>query len=541
MFGLVLVLSVLGYPAAAEAAPQGNVDGRIAFDSVREGVRNIYAIDPPTPSVPSPAPTQLSFGGADARPSWSPPGITDIQQNPPPPRWATALAFQRTFEGNTDIYRVLVPPSGAPTAQPERVTTHPAADTAPSWAPEFVPGTPERPVGTHPPIAFERDINGNRDIFIANSDGSDETNLTSTPESDEANPDWAFPVRGLWGRQAGGSGAALLAFDSNRSGRRDIWVMEVRYNAAAAPPYEPAALHNVTAGQPTSLNPSWYVFAPGSTPLPRIAFSGPDQDGGNSQIHSMELQPVAPFTEIDTSSLTSDAAEEAAPAWSPLGTRIAYESTRDQNSEIYVMDPDGPDETDTNVTRFPGPDRNPDWEAPVRRNADAFPVRPRGRRARRRARQAIVQLAPPDLAPSAGTSPPTQISPRCTRTASARTHVLRGTRRRDVLCGTAGNDIINAGRGNDVIRARGGHDVIRAGPGDDVVDAGGGQDDVRGGSGNDRLNGGAGRDDVSGGPGRDRLTARDRRRDRISGGPGNDRARIDLRLDRVASVERLQP
>jgi len=57
--------------------------------------------------------------------------------------------------------------------------------------------------------------------------------------------------------------------------------------------------------------------------------------------------------------LTYDPAADLAPVWSPDGTRIAFESLRDGNSEIYVMDADGSNQA--NLTRHEADDHAPAW------------------------------------------------------------------------------------------------------------------------------------------------------------------------------------
>ena len=47
------------------------------------------------------------------------------------------------------------------------------------------------------------------------------------------------------------------------------------------------------------------------------------------------------------------------PRWSSDGTRIGFESGRDGNPEIYVMNADGSNQT--NVTRNPASDADFDW------------------------------------------------------------------------------------------------------------------------------------------------------------------------------------
>jgi len=57
--------------------------------------------------------------------------------------------------------------------------------------------------------------------------------------------------------------------------------------------------------------------------------------------------------------LTNDTATDAAPAWSPDGTRVAFHSDRDGNDEIYVMDADGSDLE--RLTNHGSGDREPAW------------------------------------------------------------------------------------------------------------------------------------------------------------------------------------
>jgi WD40-like Beta Propeller Repeat/RTX calcium-binding nonapeptide repeat (4 copies) len=533
---VVLVATIC---STAAAVPRGDCNGRIAFDSLRSGNGDIYVIDappyPPRTATPAPdtTPTRLTASDApDVKPSWSPPSRSGCDADPVPP--PTLIAFQRTSNGNTDIYR-LDPASPEPTGTPERVTTDPAADTAPVWAPDSIPGSPSF---DYPPIAFERNINGKRDIFIATFDGAIESNLTSTDDVDEANPEWS-------------SRSSYLTFDSDQGGRREIWVMDVIYNANSGE-FESLAKRQVTAGPAgSSFNPSWFMFTEdlpneqNPDPIDWIAFAGTDTDGGDSQIHVVESPRVGPpFSQVDPNEnyrLTTNPSDDTAPAWSPRGDRIAYQSNRDGNAEIYVMDPFEEGENDVNLTQFPGSDQNPDWEAPAGPTAVAFPVRPRGRRSRqRRARIASVAPPPPSQPSPPGERGPMRPPPRpgpdtpkllgCTISGTARSDMLRGTAKRDVICGNGGDDRIVGLGGNDVIRGDAGNDRIKGSSGDDQIS---------GGAGNDRLHGGGGHDNIGGGRGRDRINAKDRQRDRVSGGPGRDRAAVDRR-DRVGGVESLR-
>jgi hypothetical protein len=116
---------------------------------------------------------------------------------------------------------------------------------------------------------------------------------------------------------------------------------------------------------------------------------------------------------------------------------------------------------------------------------------------------------------------------------------LRGTPGPDVICGLGGNDVILGLGGNDVIYGGPGYDVIDGGAGNDVIYGGLGRDRIAGGFGKDRLDGGRGADVLLGGPGRDMLDARNGIADVVNGGPGWDRGRVDRRLDRRVSIEKL--
>jgi len=61
----------------------------------------------------------------------------------------------------------------------------------------------------------------------------------------------------------------------------------------------------------------------------------------------------------DPRNLTNHPRFDSGPAWSPDGTRIAFNSDRDGNPEIYVMNADGTDPR--NLTNDPDFDVLPAW------------------------------------------------------------------------------------------------------------------------------------------------------------------------------------
>ncbi len=83
----------------------------------------------------------------------------------------------------------------------------------------------------------------------------------------------------------------------------------------------------------------------------RIAFES--ERDGNPEIYTME--PDA----SDQRRLTQNASADTDPAWSPDGTQIVFTSNRDGNDEIYKANADGSGQT--RLTTSPGSDSNPAW------------------------------------------------------------------------------------------------------------------------------------------------------------------------------------
>jgi Tol biopolymer transport system component len=83
----------------------------------------------------------------------------------------------------------------------------------------------------------------------------------------------------------------------------------------------------------------------------RIAFES--ERDGNAEIYSMESDAS------DQRRLTQNPAADTDPAWSPDGTQIVFTSNRDGNDEVYKMNADGTGQT--RLTTSPGSDSNPAW------------------------------------------------------------------------------------------------------------------------------------------------------------------------------------
>ena len=116
-----------------------------------------------------------------------------------------------------------------------------------------------------------------------------------------------------------------IAFHSNRDGNWNIYVMNADGSDQTRLTDDPAA-------------DSWPSWSPDGR---RIAFISPrddpdpDDDDRIWEIYLMNADGSG------QTRLTNDSAWHSLPRWSPDGTRIAFQSRRDENWEIYVMNADG--------------------------------------------------------------------------------------------------------------------------------------------------------------------------------------------------------
>ena len=85
----------------------------------------------------------------------------------------------------------------------------------------------------------------------------------------------------------------------------------------------------------------------------QIAFYSPSDNGGVGDIYVMNADGSGQVN------LTNNPASDADPAWSPDGSKIAFNSSRDGNVEVYVMNADGSGLR--NLTNNPAGDLRPAW------------------------------------------------------------------------------------------------------------------------------------------------------------------------------------
>lgn len=281
----------------------------------------------------------------------------------PPP--CTQLAFSSDRGRNIDIYVI-----GANGKGLRRLTTSPAADRSPVWA----PGGGK--------IAFRSDRDSSDDVYVMNADGTDQTNLTNNPGEDYS-PTWS----------PDGSQIAFAHSPLNPDpDLNDIWVM----NADGSEP------HQLTRRVGIDEYPIW---SPDGT---KIAFACTNGVTLGSRIGDFEVC-VMNADGSDVRRVTNAPGTSMAYSWSPDSRSIAFASSRkdrpgrtSEGGDIYTMNADGT--RVVRITRGPAYDSQPAWACDggrfaylsdgARGNVDLYLMTVRGKRIARLTRSRAEDADP---------------------------------------------------------------------------------------------------------------------------------------------------
>lgn len=301
----------------------------------------------------------------DNSPVWSPrpgvtaaagsqgnaPGASPDTNGTPPASSGESLGGRIVFasdreDGNLEIYSM-----NADGSELTRLTNETAKDTQPVWSPD----------GTR--IAFVSERDGDRELYVMNADGTGATRLTYAP--------------GMDGNAAWSPDGSRIAFESARDGQgaAEIYVM----NADGSNPVNvsnssfednsprwsrsyPNILHFTTSGPDITVSVDVETGQPGFQPdtYTRFPIFSPFGDMLFIKVLN-DQQEIFLWNGVDGEgiNLTNNPAIDVNPSWSPDGNHIVFDTDRDGNVEIYIVDKQG--RSLVNITNHPAFDGFPNW------------------------------------------------------------------------------------------------------------------------------------------------------------------------------------
>jgi Tol biopolymer transport system component len=175
------------------------------------------------------------------------------------------------------------------------------------------------------------------DIWVMDADGTNQSNLTNTPDTNEGQPAWSPD-----GTRIAFTGPGALNED-NSGGLGDVYVMDAdgtnRTNLTDTPNF-------------LEYRPSW---APSGTQLVFV------RELPGQIISEQQDIFVIDANGENANNLTQTDANEDDPAWSPDGAKIAFSGVRNGGEEILTMDPDGNNEEILTGDGSDAFDEAPDW------------------------------------------------------------------------------------------------------------------------------------------------------------------------------------
>jgi Tol biopolymer transport system component len=297
-------LTRLTTDAGSDVRPAWSPDGaRIAFE--RSGAIWVMNVD---------GTGQVLYRNSGNSPDWSPDGariayigtggvrVTDgvndslviSDPNANEVRWSadgTRLTLTTQRDGNLEVYTANVDGTSQ-----LNVTNAAGRDANPSWQSLRANGA----------IAFETDRDGNSEIYRMNPDGSTQTNISNNPAND--------------GFASWSADGLKIAFYSGRDGNPEIYAMNG----------DGTSQTRITNNAGDDFHPSW---SPDRT---KLVFGRFLNDGSTGDIFSINADGSG-----ETNLSQNGFFVNSNPAWSPDGSRILFNTSRDSHQEVYVMKNDG--------------------------------------------------------------------------------------------------------------------------------------------------------------------------------------------------------
>jgi len=266
------------------------------------------------------------------------------------------IAFVSDRDGQSEIY--LIQSDGSELIN---ITTHNSWDSEPAWSPD----------GTK--IAFASDRGGSDDIYVMNVDGSGVVRLTTNAAAD-THPAWC-------------SGGTKIAFRSNRDGNSEIYIMDpdgsnqTRLTNDPGADLEPVCATGRSADALACTKIAFFsdrdgdgevwIMETDGTALMNLTNNDDfdcspamasqclqysivtDRGGGSNDIYLID------FDGTNVTPLVTGPGDEFQSSMSPDGSRVVYDTDQNGNWDIYIVNTSG---TGTNrLTIHSADDELPVW------------------------------------------------------------------------------------------------------------------------------------------------------------------------------------
>ena len=203
------------------------------------------------------------------------------------------------------------------------------------------------PDGAH--IAFQSNRTGRMEVWIMNADGSGARQVTGLPQGTALPPSLTFG-----GAPRVSPDGSRILFTSNRTGRSQVYVM-----------------NDDGSGVRQLTSESEGVFSPNWSPNGKRIVCGTDSSTGKNRIIVMNADGTGRRT-------ISEAKGHQAPSWSPDGHKILFATGQFPNINIYTMDLNGAHIS--GISPNPGFDYDPVWSPDGARIAFVSTIRGQGPR-----------------------------------------------------------------------------------------------------------------------------------------------------------------